>query len=100
MAGWIRYDVLKRYKIDSRKAFMAMKFNAADVETAYRKCFQPAAKRAGFELQALPDQQGAGLIDDQMRVAIRTARFVISDLTHHSEGAYWEAGFAEGLGNP
>jgi hypothetical protein len=40
------------------------------------------------------------LIDDQMRVALRTARFVIADLTHGSHGAYWEAGFAEGLGRP
>jgi len=100
MAGWMRYEELKRHKVDSRKAFMAMKFDKPDVEEAYRKCFQPAAQRAGFKLLILPDQQGAGIIDDQMRVAIRTARFVVSDLTHSSPGAYWEAGFAEGLGRP
>jgi nucleoside 2-deoxyribosyltransferase len=42
----------------------------------------------------------AGLIDDQLRVALRTSRFVIADLTYGSRGAYWEAGFAEGLGRP
>jgi nucleoside 2-deoxyribosyltransferase len=40
------------------------------------------------------------LIDDRLRVAIRQARFVVADLTHHNRGAYWEAGFAEGLGKP
>jgi hypothetical protein len=35
-----------------------------------------------------------------MRVEIRTSRFVICDLTHGNRGAYWEAGFAEGLGRP
>ena len=25
---------------------------------------------------------------------------LISDLTHHNNGAYWEAGYAEGLGKP
>jgi hypothetical protein len=30
----------------------------------------------------------------------RTSRFVIADLTHGSAGAYWEAGFGEGLGLP
>jgi hypothetical protein len=46
----------------------------------------------------LTDQQPAGLIDDQMRAAILASRFVIADLTHSSRGAYWEAGFGEGLG--
>jgi hypothetical protein len=35
-----------------------------------------------------------------MRAAILASRFVISDLTHDSPGAYWEAGFGEGLGLP
>jgi nucleoside 2-deoxyribosyltransferase len=39
-------------------------------------------------------------IDDQMRVALRTSRFVVADLTRGNRGAYWEAGFAEGLGRP
>lgn len=56
--------------------------------------------RAGFELRLLTDGQPAGLIDDQLRVALRTSRFVIADLTHANNGAYWEAGFAEGLGRP
>ena len=47
-----------------------------------------------------PMGQPAGLIDDQLRVHLRTARFVIADLTHGNNGAYWEAGFAEGLGRP
>jgi nucleoside 2-deoxyribosyltransferase len=40
------------------------------------------------------------LIDNQMRVAIRAARFVVADLSHDNNGAYFEAGFAEGLGRP
>jgi nucleoside 2-deoxyribosyltransferase len=34
-------------------------------------------------------------------VALRTSRFVVSDLSYQNNyGAYWEAGFAEGLGRP
>jgi hypothetical protein len=51
-------------------------------------------------LNVLTDRQPAGLIDDQLRVALRRSRFVIADLTHGNNGAYWEAGFAEGLGRP
>src|SRR3546814_14354246 len=35
-----------------------------------------------------------------MRSQIRDAAFVIVDLTHDNSGAYWEAGYAEGLGKP
>ena len=35
-----------------------------------------------------------------MRIQIRDAAFVIVDLTHDNPGAYWEAGYAEGLGKP
>jgi nucleoside 2-deoxyribosyltransferase len=30
----------------------------------------------------------------------RQSKFLIADLTHGNAGAYWEAGFAEGLGKP
>ena len=53
-----------------------------------------------FGLRILTEAQGAGLIDDQMRVAIRTARFLVADVSTGNRGTYWEAGFAEGLGRP
>ena len=42
----------------------------------------------------------AGSIDERLRVEIRRSRFLIADLTDRNAGAYWEAGFAEGLGKP
>ena len=42
----------------------------------------------------------AGVIDNIMRTEIRDSAFVIADLTHDNHGAYWEAGYAEGLGKP
>jgi hypothetical protein len=35
-----------------------------------------------------------------MKVEIRNCRFLIADLSHANLGAYWEAGYAEGLGKP
>lgn len=66
----------------------------------YQDCFKPSVARTGFELRRLDEKQPAGLIDNQLRVAIRQAKFVVADLTHGNLGAYWEAGFAEGLGKP
>jgi hypothetical protein len=100
MKGWERYQRLKKTEIESRTAFMAMNFNQRDLDRVVAECFRPAVKRTGFELRLLTDRQPAGSIDDQLRAAILASRFVIADLTHGSPGAYWEAGFGEGLGLP
>lgn len=42
----------------------------------------------------------AGNIQARLEVEIRKARFVVAELSHHNNGAYWEAGFARGLGKP
>jgi hypothetical protein len=96
--GWEQYNELKRRMPESRIAFMAMKFGDPVLDSALTQCFQPAALAAGFELRPLNERQGAGLIDNQIRVAIRGAAFVVADLTHDNNGAYFEAGFAEGIG--
>ena len=100
MPGWQRYDELKIKRTESRFAFMAMKFNDPELDRVVTEYFKPAVARAGFTLRVLTDEQPAGLIDNQMRAAIIGSRFLISDLTHGSHGAYWEAGYGEGLGLP
>jgi hypothetical protein len=100
MPGWLRYGELMQGHVESRKVLMAMQFDDAELDRVVRDCFGPAVKRAGFELRTITEKQPAGLIDDQLRVALRTSRFVVADLTHGNNGAYWEAGFAEGLGRP
>jgi hypothetical protein len=100
IAGWARYHELKRQRVESRVAFMAMQFGDAELDEIVTAHFKPAALAAGFELRLITDRQPAGLIDDQLRVALRRARFIVADLTHGNQDAYWEAGFAEGLGRP
>jgi nucleoside 2-deoxyribosyltransferase len=77
-----------------------MKFGDETLDQVFADCFRPAVARAGFELRKLIEHQSMGLIDNQVRAAIVGCRFVIADVTHSSDGAYWEAGYAEGLGLP
>ena len=100
LEGWERFVALQQRQPDTRRAFMAMQFGNVALDRAYQDCFQPGVADAGFSLRRLDEGQGTGLIDDQMRVAIRTARFMLADLSSGNAGAYWEAGFAEGLGKP
>lgn len=98
--GWACYEDLLRETVESRTAFMAMKFGDAELNVVVEKVFRPAVAATGFELRVLTDVPKAGLIDDRLRVEIRRSRFLIADITHQNLGAYWEAGFAEGLGKP
>ena len=99
--GWERYQELKRATSDSRKAFMAMEYKNEDLTDIFKNVFKDAVDKTGFDLLRLVDTpQPAGLIDDDLRVKIRASRFLIADLTDKNPGAYWEAGYAEGLEKP
>lgn len=100
--GWQRFEELKKGTVSENIAFMAMQYGEADLDRAVAECFRPALADTGYELRQLndPDRQRAGLIDDRMRIEIKQSRFILADLTHNNNGAYWEAGFAEGLGKP
>jgi hypothetical protein len=100
MHGWRRFAEIQRGHTSSRRAFMAMQFGISELDLCFRDHFKPAVAATGFNLKRLDEGQPAGLIDDRLRVEIRQSRFLISDLTHRNPGAYWEAGFAEGLGKP
>lgn len=100
IAGWERFETLLTQVVGSKRAFMAMQFGDAELDRVFRDCFKDAAKRAGFDLMRLDEEPRAGLIDDRLRLELRSSRFVVVDLTHGNMGAYWEAGFAEGLGRP
>ena len=39
-----------------------------------------------------------GSISDRIIVEVRRAQFTVADVTHHSNGVYFEAGFAMALG--
>jgi hypothetical protein len=99
-AGWQRYHDLKLGTPTGRKAFMAMQYDTPILDRIVNDYLRPAVEQTGFRLVRLNDNPKAGLIEDRLRVEIQEARFLIADLTHRNPGAYWEAGYAEGLGKP
>ena len=98
--GWNYYEQLLKGRITYHKAFMAMKFGDLELDEVFEEVLKPSTKQVGFELIRLTDVPRAGLIDDRLRVEIQASDFLIADLTHDNPGAYWEAGYAEGLGKP
>lgn len=101
LGGWEKYEAEKRDEFAGNYGFIAMKFGDPVLDGFVRDVVKPAVKAAtGCDLVDMRDVAQAGIIDDIMRVQIRDSKFVIADLTHDNYGAYWEAGYAEGLGKP
>jgi hypothetical protein len=98
--GWHKFEELQRGSTTGRKAFMAMPYGKPEIDNIVDNYFRIAVQKTGFDLKRLDDVPKAGLIDDRLRVEIKTSRFLIADLTFDNNGAYWEAGYAEGLGKP
>ena len=100
LAGWAEYEKEQRGQTSGGYGFMALKFGDVVLDPFLRDVIKPAVARLGFDLVDMRDAAEAGIIDNVMRARIRDATFVLVDLTHANEGAYWEAGYAEGLGKP
>ncbi len=99
--GWEQYESQRRGSYESNYGFIAMQFNESDLEDFVQNVVKPTVKNAtGYDLVDMGDVATAGIIDNILRVRIKEARFIIADLTHDNRGAYWEAGYAEGLGKP
>lgn len=99
--GWELYEAEKRGETSGKYGFIAMKFGDPVLDPFVKSVLKPAVKDGiGYNLLDMRNVARAGIIDNIMRTQIRDAAFVIVDLTHDNSGAYWEAGYAEGLGKP
>ena len=99
--GWNQYEAEKRGEFGGDYGFIALQFGDSALDPFVKDIVKPAVKEGiGYDLVDMRDIARAGVIDNIMRTQIRDAAFVIVDLTHDNPGAYWEAGYAEGLGKP
>jgi nucleoside 2-deoxyribosyltransferase len=99
--GWERYEAERKGRFAGMYGFAALKFGDAILDPFMRDHVKPAIKeQLSYDLIDMRDAAKAGIIDNLMREKIRDAAFVLVDLTHENSGAYWEAGYAEGLGKP
>ncbi len=101
LAGWQEYESQRSVQTAGRYGFLAMKFADPILDPFAKNVIKPCVKEEiGFSLQDMRDVAQAGVIDNLLRAQIRDAAFVLVDLTHDNYGAYWESGYAEGLGKP
>lgn len=100
LRGWEQFDAEQRGQFAGAYGFIALRFGDPVLDPFLRDVIKPAVSKVGYQLVDMRDTAEAGIIDNLLRVRIRDAAFVLVDLTHDNAGAYWEAGYAEGLGKP
>ena len=101
LAGWEQYESERRGEFKGNSGFIAMQFGDSKLDPFVKDIVKPAVKESiGYDLVDIRDVARAGVIDNILRTQIRDAAFLIVDLTHDNPGAYWEAGYAEGLDKP
>ena len=101
LSGWEVFEKISVNLDSERVGFIAMKFNDDALESLVAKIVKPEIQdKLNYRLLDVREVSRAGVIDNIMREQIRDSAFVLADLTHDNSGAYWEAGYAEGLGKP
>ena len=87
---------LQKGKTNTKNVFIAMRF--ADETLKLRDVLKQAIIDAGYFPILMDEVQYNGQIIPEMLYQIRESKFVIAELSHHNNGAYYEAGYALGQG--
>ena len=103
LKGWRYWESLHQGSTTAAGGFIAMQFGDLRLDGFISANVNGrVAKELGVSIHRVdsPEVTRAGVIDNIMREAITDAAFVLVELSHGNKGAYWEAGYAEGLGKP
>ena len=87
------YELQKNSSIN-QNVFIAMKFGEETKEL--REKLKEGLK--GFNVRIMDEIEHNHQIVPEMLYEIKNSKFVIAELSHHNNGAYYEAGYALGLG--
>jgi hypothetical protein len=97
--GWAYIESLKLKNPESQIVFVAMRFRE-DLKQIYSQAIEPVIKHCGFKPKIMFQHNHVNKIDDEIIALIKKSRFIVADFTEQNQGAYYEAGYARGLGLP
>lgn len=96
--GYARVDVLQKNTSYGRQVLVAMEFS--DRTKQLREAIRKGIYDADYMAVFIDEVQHNELITPELLKHIRDSKFVVVDLTHQNNGAYFEEGYAMGLGKP
>lgn len=95
--GYARVDELQKYSANGRNVLVAMSFNGTK---KLREAIRKGIADAGYNAIFIDEVQHNDFITPELLKYIKDSKFVVADLTHQNNGAYFEEGYAMGLGKP
>lgn len=96
--GYTRVDMLQKNTANGRNVLVAMKFG--NDTKPLREAIRKGISEAGYFAIFIDEVQHNDFITPELLKYIRDSKFVVVDLTHQNNGAYFEEGYAMGLGKP
>lgn len=96
--GYARVDEIQKYVSHGRNALVAMQFG--DATGTLREAIRRGIHDAGYCAIFIDEVQHNDFITPELLKYIRDSKFVVVDLTHKNNGAYFEEGYAMGVGKP
>lgn len=96
--GYKRVDELQKYSSYGRSALVAMKFG--DDTRPLREAIRAGIEKAGYIAVFIDEVPHNDFITPELLKHIRDSKFVVVDLSDQNNGAYFEEGYAMGLGKP
>ena len=96
--GYERIDQLQKNSGYGKSVLVAMKFG--DDTKPLREAIRQGIQDAGYLAVFIDEVQHNDFITPELLKHIRDSKFVVADLTHQNNGAYFEEGYAMGLGKP
>jgi len=96
-SAYARIDEIQRNTANGRNVLVAMSFNNTE---KLREAIREGIHSAGYIAIFIDEVQHNDFIAPDLLKYIRDSKFVVVDLTHKNNGAYFEEGYAMGLGKP
>lgn len=95
--AYARIDEIQRNTANGRNVLVAMSFKNTE---KLREAIREGIHSAGYIAVFIDEVHHNELITPELLKHIRDSKFVVVDLTHQNNGAYFEEGYAMGLGKP
>lgn len=87
---------LQKNQTNNKNVFVAMSFHSSAMEI--RNAIKKGIEKAGYSAELMDEIVHNHQIVPEMLRLIKESRFLIMDITYPNFGAYYEAGYAQGLG--
>jgi len=94
--GWKRIDELQKNQTDSKQAFIAIAFSENMQKT--QEAIEEGIRKAGYTPHVMNKSEHNNQIVPEILYQIKQSKFVVAEFSTNNNGAYYEAGYASGLG--